>query len=172
VLVRALEIVPPPELLIVPELVKRPVPSEALVMLSVPRLLRVPELVTEMEQPPGQLSSKLIVPLLFNVPVFEKLLELKIKLKLIVPVLLNVPELAKLLGSNPDVIPIVPLVLNVPWFRRPRLSPVIVPELTNEAPVLLMRLESSRSEIVDLFLKVPELVRFAKAPPIIPLFVT
>ena len=33
--------------------------------------------------------------LLFNVPVFEKLLELKIRLKLIVPVLLKVPELVE-----------------------------------------------------------------------------
>jgi len=112
------------------------------------------------------------LPLLFSVPVFEKLLELKIRLKLIVPVLLKVPELAKLLGSNCDVTLIVPLLLNVPWLRKPKLSPVIVPELTKEAPALLLRPESPTSEMVDLLVNVPELLRFENAPLMEPLFVS
>jgi len=172
VLVSPFEIVPPEELFITPELVKRPPPSEERVMFSVPLLLIVPELDTELVQPPGQLSSKLIVPLLFNVPVFEKLLELKIKLKLIVPVLLKVPVLKTLLGSNPDVRVIVPLLLNVLWLRRPKLSPAIVPELTKEAPTPLMRRESVSSEIADLLMNVPELLRVVKSDPlIVPLLV-
>src|ERR1700746_1901309 len=74
VLVRALEIVPPPELLIVPELVNWPPRSAELLMLSVPLLLIVPELVTDLLAKQGleQPASKSIVPLLFNVPVLEK----------------------------------------------------------------------------------------------------
>jgi hypothetical protein len=75
-------------------------------MLNVPRLLNVPELEAELRQPPGQLSSKFIVPLLLSVPELEKLFELKIKLKFNAPLLLNVPPLL-----------------------RPALSAVIVPEL-------------------------------------------